>query len=123
MSLKTVLGLAACAVIAVTAGCSTTGDTVRGQNPPAVSEQQNVPIQQAALQPAPYPNQPYVIENAQGAGGFNSSSRRGWYPTHQHTFDYRAPQGLVYPPANQPAAVVQYPYYTLKGPDDFFLNH
>ncbi|MBW3539691.1 MAG: hypothetical protein KY476_05420 [Planctomycetes bacterium] len=46
----------------------------------------------------------------------------GWYPTHHHWFRYNHPQGLVYPPPNQPPAVVQYPYYTTKGPDDFFLK-
>jgi len=39
---------------------------------------------------------------------------------HHHTFEYKAPEGLRYPPANQPPAVVQYPYYTLRGPTDFF---
>ncbi|HID22559.1 MAG TPA: hypothetical protein EYP14_09175 [Planctomycetaceae bacterium] len=45
-----------------------------------------------------------------------------WYPTHHHTYCYKRPQGLVYPPQNQPAAVVQYPYYTVKGPTDFFYD-
>jgi len=40
----------------------------------------------------------------------------------QYKYRYRAPKNLRYPPANQPAGVVVYPYYTLKGPDDFFLN-
>ena len=40
----------------------------------------------------------------------------------QHLYRYKAPQNLKYPPANQPAGVVVYPYYTVKGPDDFFLN-
>jgi len=46
----------------------------------------------------------------------------GWGPTHYHTFEYRQPKNLLYPPANQPAAVVQYPYYTVRGPTDFFLK-
>ena len=32
------------------------------------------------------------------------------------------PRNLVYPPDNTPAAVVQYPYYTCKGPDDYFMK-
>lgn len=40
----------------------------------------------------------------------------------QYRYRYRAPQDLRYPAANQPAGVVVYPYYTVKGPDDFFLN-
>lgn len=41
---------------------------------------------------------------------------------HRHFYHYSAPNDLVYPQQNQPAAVVQYPYYTVKGPDDFFLK-
>lgn len=47
---------------------------------------------------------------------------KDWRPTHHNYFSYSEPTGLVYPPANQPPAVVQYPYYTVKGPDDFFLD-
>ena len=43
-------------------------------------------------------------------------------PEHHHTFSYRQPKNLVYPPQNQPAGVVVYPYYTCKGPSDFFLK-
>ncbi|MFM9963966.1 MAG: hypothetical protein ACKV2Q_22415 [Planctomycetaceae bacterium] len=45
-----------------------------------------------------------------------------WTPTHHHTYDYQQPKNLVYPPQNQPAAAVVYPYYTLKGPSDFFMK-
>jgi hypothetical protein len=45
------------------------------------------------------------------------------YGGNQNLYRYRAPKNLVYPAANQPAGVVVYPYYTVKGPDDFFLNH
>lgn len=44
------------------------------------------------------------------------------FPKHHHTFDYRQPKNLVYPPQNQPAAAVVYPYYTCKGPSDFFMK-
>ena len=43
-----------------------------------------------------------------------------WQPTHHLWYKYNHPQNLVYPQDNTPAAVVQYPYYTCKGPDDFF---
>ena len=53
----------------------------------------------------------------------------GWYPTHHHWYTYHEPGrghhgggALLYPPENAPGAVVVYPYYTLKGPDDFFLK-
>jgi hypothetical protein len=41
---------------------------------------------------------------------------------HTHYWDYIPPYGLTYPPDGQPNAVVFYPYYTLKGPDDFFYG-
>lgn len=44
------------------------------------------------------------------------------FPKHHHTFDYRQPKNLTYPSQNQPAATVTYPYYTCKGPSDFFMK-
>lgn len=40
-------------------------------------------------------------------------------PTH-YKFQYVVPQGLNYPPQNAMPGMVQYPYYTVKGPDCFF---
>ena len=67
-----------------------------------------------------------------GPGGYVSSSYQGgvydpgpgWYPRHHHTYFYDVPDDgeFVYPPADQPPAVVQYPYYTVRGPSDFFLQ-
>ena len=33
---------------------------------------------------------------------------------------YRVPKNLVYPPQDEQPGIVQYPYYTCKGPDCFF---
>jgi len=46
-----------------------------------------------------------------------------WYPTHRYTHSYNAPQNLSYPAQNSPAGAVVYPYYTHKGPSDFFRAH
>lgn len=43
-------------------------------------------------------------------------------PRHYHTYQYKWPQNLVYPPPVVPAGMVQYPYYTLRGPSDFFMK-
>ena len=43
-------------------------------------------------------------------------------PRQYYRMRYCVPQGLTYPPAGQPPAIVQYPYYTCKGPDDFFYT-
>lgn len=43
-------------------------------------------------------------------------------PNHYHWYQYDEPKNITYPQANTPAAIVQYPYYTLKGPEDFFME-
>jgi hypothetical protein len=35
---------------------------------------------------------------------------------------YHIPTDLVFPPPCDMPAIVQYPYYTTKGPDDFFMQ-
>jgi hypothetical protein len=42
------------------------------------------------------------------------------YPQHHFTYSYHRPNNLVYPPPQVPGGAVVYPYYTLKGPSDFF---
>lgn len=54
--------------------------------------------------------------------GHNQQGFDFWKPTHHHTWEYNPPQGLKYPDQNQPPAVTQYPYYTVKGPTDFFYT-
>ncbi len=41
-------------------------------------------------------------------------------PHHGYTYSYKAPSDLSYPSANVPGGAVIYPYYTHKGPSDFF---
>lgn len=43
-------------------------------------------------------------------------------PKHVHSYQYNWPQNLVYPSPVLPAGMVQYPYYTLRGPTDFFMK-
>jgi hypothetical protein len=62
------------------------------------------------------------LQHVLSHGNHSRGGGHGHHPTHYHWFSYEQPRNLVYPPANTPAAVVQYPYYTLKGPDDFFLQ-
>lgn len=51
---------------------------------------------------------------------------RGWgsdvgcYPRHNYTYSYKRPSHLVYPQQNAVGGAVVYPYYTHKGPSDFF---
>ena len=43
-------------------------------------------------------------------------------PQHYQTYQYNWPQNMVYPQQGVPSGIVQYPYYTLRGPTDFFMN-
>ena len=44
------------------------------------------------------------------------------FPHHYQTYQYDWPQNQVYPQQGVPSGVVQYPYYTLRGPTDFFMK-
>jgi hypothetical protein len=52
------------------------------------------------------------------SGAYNHM--RGPYPKHHMTYSYQRPSNLSYPPPQVPGGVIVYPYYTLKGPSDFF---
>lgn len=41
-------------------------------------------------------------------------------PHHYHSFSYRMPRNLTYPSSSAIGGAVVYPYYTHKGPSDFF---
>jgi hypothetical protein len=43
-------------------------------------------------------------------------------PKHHHSYQYKWPENLVYPDPHTPAGMVQWPYYTLRGPSDFFMK-
>lgn len=57
-----------------------------------------------------------------GKQGGGSAQRDPQQLNFDYRYRYKYPRDLRYPAANQPAGVVVYPYYTVKGPDDFFLN-
>lgn len=137
MSVRLLYGWTACLVASLGVGCSTGPQSVRGQSPEAAAFGRPASVQRAGSVP---PQQYAPVSHVPGAGrrpaaglsphGFAGGGRfhgatgtgRNWSPTHSHWFDYERPRNLVYPPANQPAGVVAYPYYTLRGPTDFFLE-
>ena len=47
---------------------------------------------------------------------------RNGMPQHHQTYQINYPQNMVYPTQGVPAGMVQYPYYTLRGPTDFFMK-
>ncbi|QDT17086.1 hypothetical protein [Alienimonas californiensis] len=61
--------------------------------------------------------------------GLHGRFRQGgtFVPQHRYEYSYDEPKGLLYPPGADPhmpgkmgpMPMVQYPYYTTKGPDDF----
>ena len=123
--------LACCALMPLAAGCSQ--PVVRGQNgmrPYSQSPQMagmgrmgnmmtDGTMQMAGPPPGP------VFYDGPATGNCPTCPTRPadiWRPTHHHTSSYNAPKDLKYPQANQPPAVYQYPYYTVKGPTDFFLK-
>jgi len=136
------LGLLSLA-LSVSAGCSATPGTIRGQSP---DRQMAVrPASRGLVIPASFsragslaccPNDgcgdaacvypsprcgPACVSRGCcccGAGGINLP----FHPVHRNYYSYSPPKGLSWPDQNQPTAVVQYPYYTIKGPTDFFYD-
>ena len=114
----------------VSTGCVNETGIIRAQNFDGVQTadgiyQPGYHIQQMSGYSDPYVSQPCQSCGANGCNTClyeNSSYNPDWYPTHHHWYRYKPPKNLVYPPANQPGGVVVYPYYTLKGPDDFFFK-
>lgn len=47
---------------------------------------------------------------------------KGGIPHHHHTYRHDWPQNMVYPAEGMTGGQVQYPYYTLRGPTDFFMK-
>ncbi len=126
--------LALCVIVAgmsALVGCQTNQAVVRGQTPNTQTA-----CGPMGSMPGPMPG-PMYYNGPAGAGPMNCPPSHNhpngaecplcapdnfWTPKHHHTYDYRQPKDLVYPPQNQPAAAVVYPYYTLKGPSDFFMK-
>lgn len=119
-------------MLPLSVGCSTGNSVVRGQNPDEIpgggvvqashsqafgtKSNQVVPISHTV---ASSPTMMYCPpENCPD----QSCLGKPCWPHHKHYHSYAAPQNLMYPPANSPAALVQYPYYTVKGPSDFFMK-
>lgn len=59
-----------------------------------------------------------------GRGGFGPDRclNLPCHPVHRNFHTYDAPSGLTYPQQDTPPATYQYPYYTTRGPTDFFMK-
>jgi len=142
MTTRTVL-LTACAALLSIAfvGCrSPLQELIRAQSPPVTSAvppsgEQSISYPHATGHPpgtvvyeghnGQYTTS-YPCEDGQcGNGGWGHLGTHHYkkpHGYHIYNFDYSQPKGLVYPPRNQPAGVTFYPYYTLRGPTDFFYE-
>lgn len=118
MTRKTLLPAAAGLLLMAMTGCQgPLQETIRGQNPGA----QSAAYSSGAII---YGDGHQVIQagpNGQCGPQCGPGCQHGHHNGH-YQWTYTPPQGLRYPPQNGPSGVVFYPYYTLKGPDDFFYT-
>lgn len=116
MKSQWMLGVLAAGMMAIV-GCQSNHAVVRGQNP-GMGPMPG-PVSYDGPAGAPCPDGQCPPEWAMSPAACPENYH---WPKHHHTFDYRQPKNLSYPPQNQPAGVVVYPYYTCKGPSDFFMK-
>lgn len=113
----------ACLAMVLVTGCAGGPALTRAQSPDGYRGQPQGPaIQQVAHRgDQAYYNDLGMDPAAQGANCYpDSFGHQFCAPPASHRFQYQVPQGLNYPQANAMPGVVQYPYYTVKGPDCFF---
>ncbi|HQX52945.1 MAG TPA: hypothetical protein PLR25_23695 [Planctomycetaceae bacterium] len=119
-------------------GCATSTPTTRGQSPqgssgswsdgPAMNH--DCPMCQSGMghgQPQMGHGQPQYCPpggpcQQQGGHCQGAGCNLPCHPVHRNFHTYEAPSNLMYPPENAQPAQVQYPYYTFRGPTDFFMK-
>ena len=103
-------------------GCASTSPTFRGQSPHDMYGhagcESGMCSPGGSCEPSGHGQCRSGLCNHGGGAGCNLP----FHPVHRNFHTYHAPQGLMYPPENAPPAQVQYPYYTLRGPTDFFME-
>ena len=125
--------MAACLILPLCVGC-TNSQVIRGQSADGeflmqqqakMAEYQQLMYKQHAGQQAQVQQVGFNRHRAHCPPGWNNSHKNVYHknqrPKNYQTYKY-IPPATVYPQQNQPLGVVQYPYYTHKGPDDFFLK-
>ena len=130
--------MAACLILPLCVGCSNS-QVIRGQSADGeflmqqqaqMMQHQQAMHQQYAGQQAPIQQMGHrrhggYCPPGYGNGGWKTGHKNSYHynkrPKHYQTYKY-VPPAAVYPQQNQPLGIVQYPYYTHKGPDDFFLK-
>ncbi len=128
--------MAACLILPLCVGC-TNSQIVRGQSGDEEfmmqQQAQMVKYQQLMHQQQAGQQAPIQQVGFRNSGEYCPPGHRGWNNGHKNVYNHKQrprnyqtykynPPAAVYPQQNQPMGVVQYPYYTHKGPDDFFLK-
>ncbi len=137
MRLRILVGGAAIGLAISASGCGATGAAVtRGQNPNGpIGMQANHRIRPVgAINDHMHGQHTSYYSEAQGCppggggtcphgvqGGCRScGNAQDWHPRHHFSYSYSVPSDLRYPSPNAVGGAIQYPYYTHKGPSDFF---
>ena len=63
-----------------------------------------------------------ACHNCQGCQDGTQCLNLPFHPVHRNFHTYDIPRDLTYPSDNCPTAMYQYPYYTTRGPTDFFME-
>lgn len=97
-------------------GCMSTSPVTRAQNTPVQSAGWGQPMIDSSCL------------NCQGhglcpsCGNQNDTINLPFHPVHRNSYTYNTPQNLMYPDPSSPTGIIQYPYYTFRGPTDFFME-
>jgi hypothetical protein len=112
---KLFLLVAAAVLLPLAVGCSGRSQVVRGQGPAGA-----IAVSPNAAGAAYDPNCVYEDECEE----YCDDGRHCHGPGCKchHCLPYHIPHDLSYPPMGDMPGVVQYPYYTCKGPDCFFYQ-
>ena len=110
---KLLLLLAAAVLMPLATGCGATSRVVRGQAPAEA-----VAVGQTA---APMYDDSYIDDDCEYLCDDSGRCHGPGCKCHM-CLPYHIPCDLSYPPMGDMPGVVQYPYYTCKGPDCFFYQ-
>ncbi len=107
------------------AGCSATSPTMRAQSPCGTCDSgyggvgHECPMCDSGYTSA---GMPMACQNVACGKGPAECLNVPFHPVHRNFHTYDVPDNLCYPDASAPPAMVQYPYYTFRGPTDFFIK-
>ena len=109
-------------------GCSSTTPVMRGQSPHEMASNGAVmadgcPMCQSSTGPnGQMIHAPNCDSCPPSQRGCKAGCNLPFHPVHRNFHTYQVPANLSRPPENSAPAMYQYPYYTLRGPTDFFME-